>query len=98
MKTLFKDELRTAGHPAQIRCIHGELEIYPKTVNAGISSRADCFGAIRRSFLSNLGVERRPGRIYNSLPNDMISCLICQLSDSALSLIPCTSCTRREMT
>lgn len=39
MKTLFKDELITAGQPAQIRCIQRELEIYPKTVDAGISSR-----------------------------------------------------------
>ena len=63
MKTLFKDELITAGLPAQIRCIQRELEIYPKTVDAGISSRADCFGAISRSFLSYLWEERRPGRI-----------------------------------
>lgn len=63
MKTLFKDELITVRQPAQIRCIQRELEIYPKTVDAGISSRADCFGAISRSFLSDLGEERRPGRI-----------------------------------
>lgn len=63
MKTLFKDELITAGQPAQIRCIQRELEIYPKTVDNGISSRAECFGAISRYFLSDLGKERRPGRI-----------------------------------
>lgn len=63
MKTLFKNELITAGQPAQISCIQRELKIYPKTVDAGISSRADCFGAISRSFLCDLGEERRPGRI-----------------------------------